>query len=124
MAKRWSTGWVVLAGTTKTPGPHQHRPHPDRAESTFCDRVIPTGLQPARLAIPGVPFCRRCETIVAQRARAQRSRNRRRLETARREAQRRGQTKITDTDAYDRSKNATQSIRTASGGLPGLGRRN
>lgn len=66
MSTRWSTGWVVLPGTTKTPGKHLHRPHPDRPAATCCDRIIKPNV--ARWPMnprPQIPLCARCESKVS-----------------------------------------------------------
>lgn len=119
MVNKWGTGWVVLAGTARTPGAHQHRPHPDRPAATVCDRVI-NDVQVHRHRLARVPVCVRCEAKVAGSRRLEKAVARRAQEANARAKRTR---RVVDVDAYDRANAASSSVRAARGGLPGLGRR-
>jgi hypothetical protein len=121
MSSRWSTGWVILPGTSKTPGEHLHRPHPDRRESSLCDRVVSgrpvypmgSGFLPADL-----PACVRCE-VKASRGKARDHRREKQAEADRKWAEeRRDKARREKYGAYQPG-----SVRAYGAGLPGLGRR-
>jgi hypothetical protein len=111
MADRWRTGWVVG-------GQRAHRPDPDRPGYGMCG----WGLNPHAAVHDRVPpearRCGRCGTAVgaARRAAAVRA-----AVAAGRLPPLKGDPE--QADRRDRAHERGTSIRTVSGGLPGLGRR-
>lgn len=95
--------WVLLPGTVRYPAEYAHRVDPFAADVTVCGRSTTVGQVCADVA--GLRQCHRCNQRVGRRRLALRAQARRRDELARRQPAR-------DT-----------SVRTVSGGLPGLGRR-
>ncbi len=115
--QRFKTGWVALAPTARWPEPAVHRPDPDRAGHVMCGRKI--GEHPVEAARPaGVRECCPCTMRIA-RAR------KRALAALHRSAQARQRIRLDpdEVDRHDRERERGSSVRAASAGLPGLGRR-
>lgn len=117
MSTRWSTGWVILPPTPKTPVEYAHRPHPDRPTATVCDRV--TRGRPVYKRAPGdVLLCPRCEGK-AKRGKMRDVAKQKKIDDWNRKVQEMQ-------DAARRAKYGGYqpgSVRAVRAGLPGLGRR-
>lgn len=120
MRSWWSTGWVKLPGTVKHAGIRWHRPHPERPEKTLCGRVC-AGKPVVSMLVGETPKgikCAVCEVKV------ERGRHRAKLAG---ERQQRERTRQRDDEYRARVEKyggyVPGSVRAASAGLPGLGRR-
>lgn len=101
MRSRWSTGWVMLPGTKKSPQVRWHRPHPDHPGKTVCGRSC-TGLPPGKTTPKKRLRCDLCEV---------------RAEETQAREERAAQ------NDHDHRDEGAASVRALRGGLPGLGRR-
>ncbi|MFI9643595.1 hypothetical protein ACIG87_26675 [Micromonospora sp. NPDC051925] len=112
---RWHTGWAVQLRDDQ---PIAHRPDPDDPAAFMCGLAIPTAAYELLAARPtGINECGRCALTIS---RARKKARRTRLGTP---SQPLGNLPDPEqADRRDRARQRGSSVRTVTGGLPGLGK--